>query len=160
MRVEIARMETDPERAAEVGRAIRKVVAHETMQAWLWDIWSRMRMALEADAGRPGGHTVAFIEGALANLGTMLDSDPVVRARLQGAAEAIVVSILPSAQASLSTFIGDVVANWDTATLVDRIELRVGRDLQYVRVNGTVVGFLVGGLLYAVLKAVFGTVSF
>jgi uncharacterized membrane-anchored protein YjiN (DUF445 family) len=90
----------------------------------------------------------------------MLDSDPVVRARLQGAAEAIVVSILPSAQASLSTFIGDVVANWDTATLVDRIELRVGRDLQYVRVNGTVVGFLVGGLLYAVLKAVFGTVSF
>jgi uncharacterized membrane-anchored protein YjiN (DUF445 family) len=160
MRVEIARMETDPDRAAEVARAIRKVVAHETVQAWLWDIWSRMRIALEADAGRPGGHTVAFIEGALANLGTMLDSDPVVRARLQGAAEAIVMSILPSAQASLSTFIGDVVANWDTATLVDRIELRVGRDLQYVRVNGTVVGFLVGGLLYAVLKAVFGSVSF
>ena len=160
MRAEIMRMETDPERAAEVGRAIRQVVAHETVQAWLWDVWSRLRMALEADAGRPGGHTVAFLEGALANFGRLLESDPAVRSRLQGAAEGIVISVLPSARAQLSSFIGDVVGNWDTATLVDRLELRVGRDLQYVRVNGTVVGFLVGGLLYAALKAVFGTVSF
>ncbi len=160
MRAEIARMESDPERAAEIGRAIRQVVAHETVQAWIWDIWSRLRMAMEADAARPAGHTVAFIEGALANLGAMLDSDQGVRGRLQAAAEGIVVSVLPSAQQSLASFIGDVVANWDTVTLVDRIELRVGKDLQFVRVNGTVVGFLVGGLLYAVLKAVFGVVSF
>ncbi len=160
MRAEIKRMEDDPERAAEVGRAIRQVVAHETVQAWLWDVWSRLRLALEADAAQPTGHTVAFIEGALGNLGRLLDSDPAVRARLQGAAEVIIVSVLPSAQASLSSFIADVVAGWDTATLVDRIELRVGKDLQYVRVNGTVVGFLVGGALYAVLKAVFGVVSF
>ena len=160
VRAEIGRMETDPERAAEVGRAIRQVVAHETVQAWLWDIWSRLRVAMEADAARPNGHTVAFIESALTNLGTLLQTDEGVRSRIQGAAEGIVMSVLPSAQASLSSFIGDVVANWDTETLVDRIELRVGKDLQYVRVNGTVVGFLVGGLLYAVLKAVFGVVSF
>ena len=160
MRTEIARMETDPERAAEVGSAIRQVVAHETVQAWIWDLWSRMRLAMEADAAKPGGHTVAFIETALANFGNLLESDPAVRARLQGAAEAIIVRLLPSAQASLSAFIGDAVSHWDTATLVDRLELRVGRDLQYVRVNGTVVGFLVGGVLYAVLKAIFGTVSF
>ncbi|WP_158742035.1 DUF445 domain-containing protein [Acidisphaera sp. L21] len=160
MRAEIARMESDPERAAEVGRAIRQVVAHETVQAWIWDIWARMRLALEADAAKPGGHTVAFIESALANLGTLLESDRGVRTRLQSAAEVIVMSVLPSAQASLSGFIADAVGNWDTATLVDRIELRVGKDLQFVRVNGTVVGFLVGGALYAVLKAVFGVVSF
>ncbi len=160
MRAEIARMETDPARAAEVGAAIRKVVGHETVQAWLWDIWARLRLALEADAARPGGHTVAFIEGALANFGALLESDPAVRARLQSAVQGVVITVLPSAQASLSSFIGDVVANWDTATLVDRLELRVGKDLQYVRVNGTVVGFLVGGLLYGVLRAVFGTVSF
>ena len=160
IRAEIARMETDPARAAEVGAAIRKVVSHETVQAWLWDIWARLRMAMEADAAEPGGRTVAFIEGALANLGALLESDPAVRARVQTAVEGVVITVLPSAQASLSTFIGDVVANWDTATLVDRLELRVGRDLQYVRVNGTVVGFLVGGLLYGVLRAVFGSVAF
>ena len=160
MRAEIARMETDPERAVEVGRAIRAVVAHDTVQAWLWDIWARLRLAMEADAARPGGHTVALLERALANLGTLLENDPAVRARLQIAVEAVVMRVLPSAQAAQSAFIGDVVSQWDTATLVDRIELRVGRDLQYVRVNGTVVGFLVGGALYGVLRAIFGTTAF
>jgi uncharacterized membrane-anchored protein YjiN (DUF445 family) len=160
MRAEITRMQTDPARAAEIGRAIRSVVSHETVQGWLWDVWSRLRVALETDAARPGGHTAAFIEHSLANLGTMLQTDEVVRARLQAAAEGIILSILPSAQASLSEFIGDVVANWDSATIVDRLELRVGRDLQYVRVNGTLVGFLVGGALYAGLRAVFGSVAF
>ena len=42
------------------------------------------------------------------------------------------------------------------ATITDKLELRVGKDLQFVRVNGTLVGFLVGGLLYVVLRAVFG----
>ena len=41
----------------ELGRAIRQVVAHETVQAWLWDIWARLRLAMEADAARPGGRT-------------------------------------------------------------------------------------------------------
>ena len=45
-------------------------------------------------------------------------------------------------------------------TITDKLELRVGRDLQYVRINGTIVGFLVGGFLYAVLHAIFGRVSF
>ncbi len=160
MRAEIGRMESDPQRAAEIGQAIRKVVAHDTVQAWIWDIWSRLRLAMEADAAKPGGHTVTFIEGALASLAGLLDTDPALRARLQGAIEAAVLSILPSAQSSLAGFIGDVVAQWDAATLVDRLELRVGRDLQYVRVNGTLVGFLVGGLVWAVLRATFGHVSF
>ena len=160
MRAEIGRMESDPDRAAEVGRAIRQVVSHETVQAWIWDIWARLRMAMEADAAKPGGHTVAFIEGALANLAALLETDPAIRGRLQSVTEGVVLSLLPSAQVSLAGFIGDVVAKWDAATLVDRLELRVGRDLQYVRVNGTLVGFLVGGLVYAGLRLVFGTVRF
>jgi uncharacterized membrane-anchored protein YjiN (DUF445 family) len=156
VRHEIIRMEEDPARAAEIGAAIRRVVAHETVQAWLWDVWSRLRLALEADAGRPSGRTVDYIEGALGNLGVMLEADPAVRARVQAAAEGVVQSLLPAAQAHLSEFIASVVAGWDSATIVERLELRVGKDLQYVRVNGTLVGFLVGGLLYAALRGVFG----
>src|SRR5579862_6587494 len=47
IRREINRMEEDPARAAEIGAAIRHVVAHETVQAWIWDVWSRLRLALE-----------------------------------------------------------------------------------------------------------------
>jgi uncharacterized membrane-anchored protein YjiN (DUF445 family) len=160
VRREIARIEDDPARAAEIGKAVRRVMTHDTLQAWIRDVWSRLRVALEADAARPGGHTVAFLEGALSNLGTMLQADPAARARLQRAAEGIVASLLPAAQARVSGFIAAVVAGWDDRTITEKLELRVGKDLQYVRVNGTLVGFLVGGLLYAALRAAFGPVAF
>ncbi len=160
VRREITRLEDDPARTAELGAAIRRIVAHETVQAWLWDVWARLRIALETDAAQPTGHTVAYIEGALSNLGAMLEADPAARARLHTAVQAVVASLLPAAQTRLSDFIAQVVANWDTNTIVERLELRVGKDLQYVRVNGTLVGFLVGGLLYWALRAAFGHVSF
>src|SRR5580658_3496342 len=102
IRREINRMEEDPERAKEIGVAIRKVVAHETVQAWLWDVWSRLRLAMEADAARPNGRTVATIEGALANVGAMLEADPAAHARVHAAAEAVVASLLPAAQTRLA----------------------------------------------------------
>jgi uncharacterized membrane-anchored protein YjiN (DUF445 family) len=153
-------MEEDPARAAEVGLAIRRVLAHDTIQVWMWDVWSRLRTGLEADAAQPNGRTVAYLEGALANLGAMLETDPGVRARLETAVEWVISSLLPSAQDRLSSFIAQVVAGWDTATITDRLELRVGKDLQYVRVNGTLVGFLVGGALYVLFDAVYGRVGF
>ena len=156
---EIDRMENDPARAAEIGRAIRRVVAHETVQAWLWDIWARMRLALEADAARPNGRTLALLEGALGNLGTFLAEDEGARCRLQAATQSIIAGLLPSAQAQLSDFIASVVASWDTETITDKLELRVGKDLQFVRVNGTLVGFLVGGALFLMLRALIGPIG-
>jgi uncharacterized membrane-anchored protein YjiN (DUF445 family) len=79
-----------------------------------------------------------------------------VRAALQRASEQVVARLLPAAQAQLAQFIASVIAGWDTATITEKLELRVGKDLQFVRVNGTLVGFLVGGLAYAVLRAMFG----
>ena len=157
--LELDRMENDPARAAEIGQAIRRVVAHETVQAWLWDVWARMRLAIEADAAKPNGRTLAVIEGALANLGTFLAEDEGARLKLQRATEGIVATLLPSAQTQLSDFIGDVVAGWDADTITDKLELRVGKDLQFVRVNGTLVGFLAGGVLFLALTALTGHAS-
>ena len=160
MRREIARIEAEPARAAEIGQALRRVTTHDTIQAWISDVWSRLRMAIEADAARPNGHTVSLFEQALGNFGTMLAADPAARARLQSAVEAVVTPLMPTAQAQLESFIAGVIGGWDTATITDRLELRVGTDLQYVRINGTLVGFLVGGLVWAALRTTFGHVSF
>ena len=160
VRREIVRIEEDPARAAEIGAAIGRVVAHDSMRVWLADVWTRLRAAVAEDAARPDGQTIAFIEGALANLGTLLENDPGARARLQLAVESIAGTLLPAAQAQLSAFIAGVVARWDAQTITDKLELRVGSDLQYVRINGTIVGFLVGGALFVVLHALFGRVSF
>lgn len=160
MRREIVRIEEEPARAAEIGAALRRMASHPTIQVWLGDVWLRLRAAMEADAANPNGRTVAFLADALANLGALIEADPKSRAALLAAARAIVARVLPSAQVELSGFIAEVIGNWDTATVVDKIELRVGRDLQYVRVNGTLVGFLIGGLVYALLRVTFGHVSF
>ncbi|TCZ61408.1 DUF445 domain-containing protein [Roseicella aquatilis] len=160
IRTEVERLETDPERAAALGRAMRKAVAHPTVAAWLEDVWSRLRAALEADAGNPQGRTVTLLEGAFANAGAMLADDPTARERLNRAAQRVLVRLLPAARQQLSAFIAQVVAGWDTAQVTEKIELRVGRDLQYVRMNGTLVGFLVGGVLFALLTALFGRVAF
>lgn len=159
VRREIVRIEQDPARAAEIGAAITRLLAHETMRGWLGDVWTRLRTAVEEDAARPDGQTIAFIAGALATLGALLESDPGARARLQVAAEAIAGTLLPAAQGQLSAFIAGVVARWDAATVTEKLELSVGPDLQYVRINGTLVGFLVGGVLYALLHAIFGRVN-
>jgi uncharacterized membrane-anchored protein YjiN (DUF445 family) len=160
VRREIARIEEEPARAAEIGRALRRVLTHDTIQAWISDVWSRLRMAIEADARRPSGHTVSVFEGALANFGEMLAADTAARARLQRAVEGVITPLMPAAQVQLEGFIASVVGGWNTAEITDRLELRVGADLQYVRINGTLVGFLAGGLVWAALRATFGTVSF
>ncbi len=160
VRREIARIEEDPARAAEIGAALRQVVAHETVRAWFWDVWSRMRIAFETDAARPTGRTVAFLEEAVSNLGTLLATDPAAHARLQATLHGLIGTLIPAGQVKIADFVSDVVAGWDSKTITDRLELRIGPDLQYVRINGTIVGFIVGGLAYAVLHAIFGPTAF
>ena len=160
MRREINRIEHEPQRAAEIGQAVRRVLTHASIQAWVGDVWSRLRMAIEVDAGKPNGRTVAIFQGALANFGTLLAEDDGARARLQKAVQGVLTPLMPNARGQLESFVSDVVASWETRTLVERLELRIGADLQYVRINGTLVGFLAGGLVWAALRAMFGEVSF
>jgi uncharacterized membrane-anchored protein YjiN (DUF445 family) len=145
---EIARLETDPQRAAELARAMKGVLTHETVQAWAWDVWSRLRHALEQDAKKPNGRSVAVIEAALAGLGNVLGQDPQAREKVNLAVQNVVLKVLPMAQIELAGFIGKVVGQWDTATITTKLELRVGKDLQFIRINGTIVGFVLGALIY------------
>jgi uncharacterized membrane-anchored protein YjiN (DUF445 family) len=151
---EIERLETDPARAAELGRAMTSVLKHDTVQAWAWDVWARLRRALEADAVRPNGRTIGVIEAALAGLGEALGSDPAARARVSAGVETLVLNVLPDAQGQIAGFIGRVVGDWDAATITDKLELRVGKDLQYIRVNGTIVGALLGAAIYLALSLI------
>ena len=157
---EIDRLENDPDRAEAISSALRGALSHPAVAAWLSDAWTRLRAALEADAARPSGRTVSLLTGLLTNLGDLLEQDAAARARLDAGIQSALLAILPAAQGRIAGFIADVVAGWDTATVVDKIELRVGRDLQYVRINGTVVGALAGGALFALLHAIFGRVAF
>jgi uncharacterized membrane-anchored protein YjiN (DUF445 family) len=148
VRREISKLETDPARAAELGAAMRGVLAHDTVKAWAWDVWARLRRALEADAARPHGRSVAVIEGSLTALADVLAQDEAAKARVNGAVHGMIIKILPAAQAEVAGFIGRVIGQWDAATITEKLELRVGKDLQYIRMNGTLVGFFLGAVIY------------
>jgi uncharacterized membrane-anchored protein YjiN (DUF445 family) len=159
VRREIALIESDPERAAEIGRAIKNVVAHDSVQNWLGDVWARLRRAIEQDAVRLNGHAVALLESTLHKLGEAVTDDPAIRAGVERGMAAIVAGLLPLAQERAADFVAEVVSQWDARTVTDRLELRVGPDLQYIRVNGTLVGCLAGGLLFLLLRAIFGAAA-
>ncbi|HWL80270.1 MAG TPA: DUF445 domain-containing protein [Roseomonas sp.] len=160
LQTEIERLETDPARAEAIGVALRQALAHPTVAAWLGDVWSRMKTGLAADAASPEGRSVALLSGLFTNLGRLLAEDAAARDRLNQWLEGMLRGALPSVQARIADFIAGVVTRWDTATVVDKIELRVGRDLQFVRVNGTLVGFLAGGALFILMQAAFGRVAY
>jgi uncharacterized membrane-anchored protein YjiN (DUF445 family) len=159
LEAEVERLETDPERAEAIAAAVRRALAHPSVAAWLADAWDRMKQGIAADAAREDGRVVALLSGLAANAGTMLREDEAARARVNAAVERLIATLLPAAQARLAEFIGDVVSGWDTATVTEKIELRVGRDLQYVRINGTIVGALVGAALFVLLTELFGRVA-
>ena len=147
VRAEISRLETDPARAAELGQSLKDVMTHEAVRAWVWDVWARARHALELDAANPHGRTMAVIETTLANLAEIVAKDQSTRERINLATQNVALRLLPKAQQEGARFIGHVIGAWDAKTITSKLELRVGKDLQYIRINGTLVGFLLGAVL-------------
>ncbi len=156
IRHEIDLIETDPVRGRELGETLRGLFTHESLRVWGADVWARARGAIEADLGRPEGWTRGLVARSIAGGAASLTEDEAVRRAVTRAALALAREALPGVRTRLSGFIGQVVAGWNTQSLTERVELRLGPDLQYVRINGTLVGALVGGLLYVGLSALFG----
>jgi uncharacterized membrane-anchored protein YjiN (DUF445 family) len=92
------------------------------------------------------------VERGLLALGQRLSSDEELRDKVNRWLRVAVVRTVAPRRAEIAAFIRQVVENWDADTLVRRIELQVGRDLQYIRINGTVVGGLVGLLIFTVTR--------
>jgi len=91
-------------------------------------------------------------EIALRHAGEWLKADPERSAQLNRGIRIIAQRLLLPYRYQIGGYIERVVNDWDSATLVERLELQVGKDLQYIRINGTLVGGLVGLLIYIVSK--------
>ena len=79
-------------------------------------------------------------------------SDEQIHAAINKFMRIAALRIIAPRRAEIGAFITQVVERWDTETLVNRIELQVGRDLQYIRINGTVVGGLVGLIIFTITR--------
>jgi uncharacterized membrane-anchored protein YjiN (DUF445 family) len=115
-------------------------------------LWTQIESGLHADLSARNVAIEAAFEAAIRGLGTWLDDDLALRARLNRWVRAVVLRTLMPRRVEIGSYIAQVVQNWDNVTLVNKLELQVGKDLQYVRINGTVVGGLVGLLIFIMSK--------
>ncbi|SEP09541.1 DUF445 domain-containing protein [Aquisalimonas asiatica] len=132
------------------------ILASEELQGLLEQLWGDLRQALVDGVSDGDSGFRQSLVGSLQRFGDTLQADPEARARLDERLEALLRELVLPFRDSIGTFIADVVRDWPTDSLVDRLELAVGRDLQFIRINGTLVGALVGMALFLVTGALFG----
>jgi uncharacterized membrane-anchored protein YjiN (DUF445 family) len=145
---EVADEMTDsPAEALTLGRSGAAMLKNPDLQAWIGASWQKIRDTLLLDLQAPSSRLRRAIAIAIASVGEALAADAEMRERLDTTIEAIAAEALPW-RAEIIRFVAEVVRRWEPRTFSDRIEAAVGADLQYIRMNGTVVGGLVGGGLY------------
>lgn len=145
----IKRLRTDPSAAAQAERIKQYLIDDATLNAYVGDVWRRLRTWLADDLARPESALRARAVAASSWLGDALRNDPALRASLTEQLERAVQHIAPEFAAFLTRHISDTVRGWDSMEIARQVELNIGRDLQYIRINGTLVGACIGLLLFA-----------
>lgn len=148
----LQRLEHDPDFQAKVDRWKRELVESPLVQDYARDLWARLRQWLHDDLARDDSTTLAHFRSYAERFGRRLREDPVwqsaTNAQLQIAAEHLADQLRKVAPG----YIRQTVESWDTTDMVREIEVSVGRDLQFIRLNGTLIGGIAGVLLYALFQ--------
>ncbi|RVB47465.1 DUF445 family protein, partial [Mesorhizobium sp. M7A.F.Ca.CA.001.06.1.1] len=103
---------------------------------------------IEQDAKAPNSVIRAHLANMFVEVGRHLAGDAQIRADMNQGFVVALASFVESQKAGVSTFIADQVKRWDLAQLTRLIEMNIGRDLQYIRFNGMIIGGLAGVVLY------------
>jgi uncharacterized membrane-anchored protein YjiN (DUF445 family) len=144
----VERLGTSQDFAGTMARLRADILRHEAVRHYAETVMEGFRRILLDDLMLPNSPLRTALAGSLSSIGTALQSDAAMRQQANDWIEAAAVGLVDPWRGQIGAFIADVVRGWDAAMVVDRIELAVGRDLQYIRINGTVVGALVGCLLF------------
>ena len=129
-----------------------ELLDHPAVQAWTATLWSDLKGALVANATDPDSELRHRLADGIVRLGHTLQDDPELRDKVDGWVERTVVYLLDQYRDDVADLISGTIERWDADEASERIELQVGRDLQFIRINGTIVGGLVGVLIHAVTQ--------
>ncbi|MGZ5398981.1 MAG: DUF445 domain-containing protein [Nocardioides sp.] len=127
-----------------------RLLDHPQFTAAGVSLWNALRKALHEALGDPDGQLRRRLQAELVVFAERLTVDEDLRRRLDGVAADAAVFVVERYGAELTTVITSTIDRWDGKEAADRIELHVGRDLQFIRINGTIVGGLVGVLIHTV----------
>jgi len=143
-------LQHDPAMRAKVERMKNDLLANPALGNWWMGVWERIRRALIDMARNPDAALAGQLGASLAELGANLRDDPVLQLQVNRFARRTIVGVVSRYGGQIVRLVSDTVKRWDAGTITDRVEAAVGRDLQFIRINGTLVGGLVGVTIHAV----------
>jgi uncharacterized membrane-anchored protein YjiN (DUF445 family) len=140
--------------ADEAERLKRALLESPQARQWFGNLWDEVRARLVADLNDDRSRLRPALAGALRALGESLAANPALQARFDARLAGAVRVMIGPWRAEIGRYVADVVRGWEANTVTARLETAVGRDLQYIRINGTLVGCLVGCVLYLIVIAI------
>lgn len=142
-------MLNSPEQREKINEGMRRLLAHPEAQAWVRSVWDELCQMTLDDLAQPSSRLRRGLEKPISIVAEALATDTVMQRHIDEVMEHLSDSVI-AWRTEIGSFFAEVVRNWDTATLSDRLELVVGSDLQYIRMNGTIVGTCAGCLIFTV----------
>jgi uncharacterized membrane-anchored protein YjiN (DUF445 family) len=145
-----ARLKTDPTLAAKGEELKEELLAHPDMRAWMASVWRESKRGLLDATATPGSELRQRMSSTLQRLGVRLQSEPELQERVDASIERFVMYVVDNYRSEVSSLIESTIAKWDGPSTARTLELQVGRDLQFIRINGTIVGCLAGLGIHAI----------
>ena len=144
------RLQTDPELQEKVAAFRDAALANPAVGEWLDGLWQNARAAMLRAARDPEAVAAGKFGEAMRQMGTRLQEDDRVRFAVNRFARRATAGLVASYGDGIVTLVSETVRGWDAQTVTGRLENAVGRDLQYIRINGTLVGGLVGVVIHVI----------
>ncbi len=141
-------LQHDPETRAKVEEMKRDLIANPAVAVWWTGVWERIRRSLITRARDPESGMGEEMRSMLGELGLALQKDMRLQHQINRFARRTMVGVSSRYGGQIVTLVSETVKRWDATTITNRIESAVGRDLQFIRINGTLVGGLVGTTLH------------
>ncbi|HVA43623.1 MAG TPA: DUF445 domain-containing protein [Acidimicrobiales bacterium] len=138
------RLETSSELEARVEDMKMDLLSQVELRELTSGVWADLKDLLRDQATDPQSELRLRLAAALQSAGHRLATDPALRATVEQAAQTLLTSMAEQFQADLAGLVSTTIQRWDGRETADRLELLLGRDLQFIRINGTLVGALVG----------------
>ncbi|RZU24659.1 DUF445 domain-containing protein [Streptomyces sp. BK239] len=145
-------LQSDGDTRARVERLKGEVLGRGEVQDLIASAWTAVRSMIVAAAEDERSELRLRVRASLLSLGGRMAHEPKVQEKVDSWVEGAAVHVVTTYRREITSLITDTVASWDAEHTTRKIEAHIGRDLQFIRINGTVVGSLAGLVIYAVAR--------
>jgi uncharacterized membrane-anchored protein YjiN (DUF445 family) len=147
-------LQTSPELRTRGEQLTRDLLERPEVRSWVASVWTDAKRELRSQAGDPSSQLRVQLAGAVAAGGRRLQEEPALAAKVDEAAETGARFVVEHYGSEITELVSSTIARWDGDETSRRLELLLGPDLQFIRINGTVVGGLAGLWLHAIAQVV------